>query len=80
MRACNQDGSDLGEPSRASLSLERPGIGNGDGAVFVQLAVPAMVEQTESCVAVLLNLGEHDTGADGVDCAGRDKDDVAFAG
>ena len=78
MRACDQRGSDRGEAASASLGLKRPGVGNGDGAVLVQLARPAVVEQTEGRVAVLLNLGEHDPGAYGVDGAGRDEDDVAL--
>lgn len=76
MRACDEGSSDRGEASRTGLSLNWPGIGNGDGAVFVQLALPAKIEQTESRIAVLLNLGEHDTGAYGVDRARGDEDDV----
>ena len=78
MRACDQGRSSRGETSRTGLGLSRPGIGDGDGVVFVQFALPAIVEQTERRVAVLLNLGEHDAGAYGVDGAGRDEDDVAF--
>src|SRR5665647_1347384 len=44
----------------------------------MQFAPPAIVEQAECRVAALLNLGEYDAGADGVDRAGRDEDDVAF--
>ena len=44
----------------------------------MQFALPAVVEQAECRVAALLNFGEHDAGADGVDGAGRDEDDVAF--
>ncbi|OIQ63594.1 hypothetical protein GALL_548650 [mine drainage metagenome] len=78
MRASDEDRSHRGEGPKAGLSLYRSGIGNGDGAVFVQLALPAIIEQTESRVAVLLDFGEHDAGAYGVDRAGRDEDDVAF--
>ena len=45
---------------------------------IVQFALPAIVEQAKCRVAALLNLGEHDAGADGVDGAGRNEDDVAF--
>ena len=78
MRAGDQGRSGRGETPRDGLSLYRSRIGDRDGAVFVQLALPAIVEQTEGRVAVLLNFGEHDTGADGMDRAGRDEDDVAF--
>ena len=62
------------------MSLNWPCIGNGDGAIFVELAAPAVIEQAERRVATLLNLGKHDPGADGVDRAGGDEDDVAFDG
>src|ERR1700687_2037302 len=78
MRACDQDHSSGSEASWTGLSLNRPRIGNGDSAIFVQLALPAIVKQTERHVAMLLDLGEHDAGAYGVDRAGGDEDDVAF--
>src|SRR5258708_1781849 len=67
-----------GEASRTGLSLSRPRVGNSTGAFFMQFALPAVVEQAECRVATLLNLGEYDAGAYGVDRAGRDEDDVAF--
>ena len=57
---------------------KRPWMGNGDPVVFVQFALPAIVEQAECRVAALLNFCEHDAGADGVDGAGRDVDDITF--
>src|SRR4051812_44048385 len=56
----------------------RPSVGNGYAIVNVQFTVSAVVEQAECGVAALLNLGEHDTGAEGVDSAGRNEDDIAF--
>ena len=38
----------------------------------------AIVEQAECRIAALLNFGKHDAGADGVDGAGRDVDDVVL--
>src|SRR5260370_34030048 len=78
MRVCDQGRSNGGETLWTGLSSNRPGIGNGDGAVFVQLALPAIVEQTEGRVATLLNLGKHNAGAYRVNCAGRYDDDVVF--
>ena len=57
---------------------KRPWMGNGHPVVFVQFALPAVIKQAECRVAALLNFCEHDTGADGVDGAGRNVDDVAF--
>src|SRR6476469_2003093 len=76
MLACDQDRSSGSEASWTELRLNRPGIGNGDGAVFVQLALPAVVKQTEGRIAILLDLGKHDAGAYGVDRTGGDEDDV----
>ena len=67
-----------GEAGRIAGRSKRPRMGNGDAIVFVQFALPAIVEQAECRVAALLNFGEHDAGADGVDGAGRDVDDIAF--
>src|SRR4051812_17504432 len=78
MPACDQGCSSCGEASWTELGLNRPGVGNGDGAFFMQFALPAIVKQAECRVAALLNLGEYDTGANGVDRAGGDEDDVAF--
>src|SRR5206468_11749490 len=39
---------------------KRPGVGNGYAIVLMQFAPPAVVEQPECRVAVLLNFGEHD--------------------
>ena len=57
---------------------KRPGVGNGYAIVDVQFTLSAVVEQAECRVAALLNLGEHDAGADRVDGAGRNEDDIAF--
>src|SRR5258708_36826797 len=80
LRARDKDRSTRGEASRTGLSLSRPRIGNSSGAFFMQFALPAVVEQAECRVATLLNLGEHDAGAYGVDRAGTAQDDVAFSG
>src|SRR6202000_1245370 len=53
-------------------------IGNGHAVVFVQLALPAVIEQSECRVTALLNFGKHDARADGVTGASRDVDDVAL--
>src|SRR6187397_2790513 len=57
---------------------KRKDVGDCDAVVDVQFTLSAVVEQAECRVAALLNLGEHDTGADRVDGAGRNEDDVAF--
>ena len=57
---------------------ERPGVGNGYAIVDMQFARSAVVEQAECRVAALLNLREHDAGAERVDGAGRDEDGVTF--
>src|SRR5512138_3128085 len=44
----------------------------------MQFAPSAEVEQPECSVAMLLNFGEHNAGAQGVDRAGWNEDDVAF--
>jgi len=64
---CDENRSSRRETMWAILDLKRPGVGNGDGIVLMELARPAIVEQTECRVAVLLDLGQHDTGANGVD-------------
>ena len=76
--ARNQNCSGAGVAGGMAQGLNRPGIGRCHGVVFVQLALPAIVEQTECRIAALLNFCKHDAGADGVDCAGRDEDDIAF--
>ena len=78
MRVCDERRSSGGEASLTCLSLSRTRLRNGDGVFFMQFPLAAIVEQTECCVAALLNFGEHDTGPYGVDRAGRDEDDVAF--
>ncbi len=78
MRTCDENAARIGEAPWRRLRLRRPGVGNGDRAVLVQLALPAEIEQAECRVAALLDLGEHDIGADGVDRAGGDEDHVAL--
>src|ERR1700712_4087273 len=78
MLARDQDRAFGGEARRIALRTKRPRVGNGDPVVFMQFALPAIVEQAECRVAVLLNFSQYDAGADGVDGAGRDVDDVAF--
>src|SRR3982074_2016239 len=79
MRDGGQDRSTGVETSRGRLSLSWHCTGSGDGNVRVQLTLPAIVEQPERRVAALLNLGKHDARAYGVDCAGRDEDDVVLS-
>src|SRR5258708_18323706 len=67
-----------GKDRRNAARSKRPWVGNGDPVVFVQFALPAIVEQAECRVAALLDFCEHDAGADGVDGAGRHVDDVAL--
>src|SRR5882757_5148384 len=67
-----------GKDRRNAARSKRPWVGNGDPVVFVQFALPAIVEQAECRVAALLDFCEHDAGADGVDGSGRDVDDVAL--
>ena len=43
---------------------KRKDVGNGHAIVDVQFTLSAVVEQAECRVAALLNLGEHDAGAD----------------
>src|ERR1700723_1356683 len=64
--------------SRTGLRLSRPGIRSSDGVVFVQRALPTIVEHAEGRVAVLLYLRQHDTATDGVDGSGRNEYGVAF--
>jgi len=44
----------------------------------VQFTLAAVVEQAERRVAALLNLGEHDAGAERMDSACGNEDDIAF--
>src|SRR3981081_743830 len=78
MPAGDEKGSGSGEAGWIARRSKRPGVGHGDAVVFVQFARTAIVEQAEGRVAMLLNFGEHDAGADGVDGAGRDENDVAW--
>src|SRR5258705_5369385 len=67
-----------GQAGRINWRPERPGVGNRYAIVDVQFTLSAVVEQAECRVAALLNLGEHDAGAESVDGAGRNEDDIAF--
>jgi len=42
------------------------------------IALPAMIEKAKRRVASLLDFGEHQSRANGVDGAGRDEDDIVF--
>ena len=53
-------------------------VRDGYAIVLMQFAPPAVIEQPECRVTLLLNFGQHDAGAEGVDRASRDKDDIAF--
>src|ERR1700730_3416222 len=78
MPAGDEKGSGSGEAGWIARRSKRPGVGHRDAIVFVQFARTAIVEQAEGRVAMLLNFGEHDTGADGMDGAGGNEDDVAW--
>ena len=60
MLARDQKCSVVRKESWTGLGLSRPGIGSGDGVVFVQLALPPVVEHAEGRIAVLLYLRKHD--------------------
>jgi hypothetical protein len=79
MLARNQNRPLKREADGITWRPKRPGVCNGYAIVDVQFTVPAVVEQAKCGVAALLNLGEHDTGAERVDGAGRDEDDIAFS-
>src|SRR6266536_190386 len=66
------------EAGRIGWGSKRPRVGNGYAIVDVQFTVSVIVEQTERGVAALLNFGQHDAGAESVDGAGRDEDDITF--
>jgi len=53
-------------------------IGDCYAIVDVQFTLSAVVEQAECRVAALLNLRQHDAGAESVDGAGRNEDDITF--
>ena len=60
------------------MAAKREDVGDGYAIVDVQFTLSAVVEQAKCRVAALLNLGEHDAGAESVDGAGRNEDDIAF--
>ena len=66
-----------GEAGRMAECAKRPRSGNRDAVVLVQFTLTAVVEQAECRVAVLLNFGEHDAGADGMNRPGGDEDRIA---
>src|SRR5258705_10935076 len=78
MLACDKNRPLNGQTDRIRWGPKRPGVGNGDAIVDVQFTLSAVVEQAECRVAALLNLAEHDAGAEGVNGAGRNEDDIAF--
>src|SRR5277367_2170772 len=78
MPARNEGRSGRSQAGRTAARGKRPRVGNRDAVVLVQLALPSKIEQAECRVAALLNFSKHDTGADGVDGAGRDVDHVAL--
>jgi len=67
-----------GKTPRTALNPSRSRIGHCHGIVFMQFALPALIEQTECGVAALLNFGKHDARADGVDGARGHQDNVTF--
>ena len=79
IRAGDEQGSGIGQTPLDRLTCGRPRICRRDGIVHVDFALPAMVEQTIRRVAALLDFGQHESRADGVDGAGRDKDDIVLA-
>src|SRR5206468_12022491 len=66
------------EAGRIGWRSKRPRVGNGYAIVDVQFTRSVIVEQAERGVAALLNFGQHDAGAESMDGAGRDEDDIAF--
>src|ERR1700704_1515376 len=78
MPAGDQDRSFGREVGRMAGCPKRPGVSHRDAVVFVQFALPAVVEQAVRCVAMLLYFSQYDASADGVDGARRDVDDVTL--
>src|SRR5687767_7899924 len=78
MPAGDEDRSVRGKGSRIAGRAKRPWVSDCDPVVFVQFALPAIVEQAECRVTALLNFCEYNAGANSVDGAGRDVDDVVF--
>src|SRR5579864_3210537 len=68
----------IGEAGRIGRKSKRPRVGDGDPIVDVQFTRSVIVEQAECGVAALLNLGQYDAAAEGVDGAGRDEDNIAL--
>src|SRR5437867_9144568 len=65
------------EAGRIGWRSKRPRVGNGYAIVDVQFTRSVIIEQAERGVAALLNFGQHDAGAEGVNGAGGDEDDIA---
>jgi len=51
------------EAARIAGCPKRPRVGNRDAVVFVQFALPSIVEEAEGRVATLLNFSQNDAGA-----------------
>ncbi len=45
-------------------------------AIEMKITLPAVVEQAKRGIAALLDLGDHQPGADGMDGAGGNRNDV----
>ena len=56
---------------RRSLCRRGSRDGRANGGIRMQFAITAMVEQSKRRVAALLNLGDHESGANRVNGAGR---------
>ena len=78
MRIDGEDHSRVAQSFGRRLRFARPGRRHGDGVFDVQFALPSIVEQPERGVAVLLDFGENDAGADRVNGSGGNEDDVAL--
>ena len=79
IRAGDEQRSGIGQAPRNRLTCGRSRICRRHGVVHVDFALPTMIEQTIRRVAALLDFGQHESRADGVDGAGRDEDDIVLA-
>ena len=66
----------VAEPVRSHPCAGRAGVRHRDRAIDVKLALAAVIEQAERCVAALLDLGNDKPGADRVDRSGGHGDGV----
>src|SRR5882757_882651 len=77
MRIGDEDGSFVGKPDRWRLQFNRSSIGDGDCTFDMKFTTAAIVEQPERRVTVLLDLCNHQPGANRVDRASGHTYDIA---